>query len=811
MPRKVNPDEAIALMLEAGVRPLEPYPGAKVGWKVECMTCGSEGRPWYSSVKNGTGGCNVCAKRATAARQRQRGFETAVSELGNAGWRLLTTQDDYLNAKASVKVECMACGRARTGASFDLKSANCECRQSARRPLNVEFPKLADQLHPSKNASIPLQKIGSGMRKNVWWICSKGHEYEASPANRVRGSGCTFCAGQAVLTGFNDLESRSPAIAAQWHPRNHISPEKVHVGSNKTYWWTCPASPTHVYKMSPAAKARGTECPVCAGKKVIAGVNDLATTNPELAAQWHPTLNGNLQPTDVVRGSNKRAVWKCPKGDDHVWETSITGRKGCPYCAGQRGSRSQNLFLTYPELKPLWDFDRNAVNPASLPPGSGRFANWLCSRDSRHRYRRKISAQVRYGGCPVCSGLVVQPGVNDLLTERPMLRNLLHPENTMDVSSLRPGSHVKLRWLCTTNPEHSWKASARDVLDSGCGFCSGRWVSPGVNDLATTHPHLALEWDFKRNELLPIEIKSTSNKKVSWQCQGDEAHVWSAIISSRARGNNCPYCSNQRVLEGNNDFVTEYPALAAERVPRPGEPEPRKISKGSKVRYLWQCKEFADHQWEATVAQRTTHNTGCPICRNLTLKVGFNDLATSHPEVSKDWHPTKNGALSPHDVIAGSHSKVWWQCPNIQEHAFFQSIRDHVMGKSCSICAPRGFRLGKPSKFYFIENEKLGSFKIGITNTDASHDRLSKWNKLGWETIEVVQFEHGQPILALETEMLRWLRTERQLPVFLKPKDVPRIGGFSETFARSAIARTEVTEEIHRRWGRLKNWDWAET
>lgn len=28
--------------------------------------------------------------------------------------------------------------------------------------------------------------------------------------------------------------------------------------------------------------------------KLIPGVNDLATVNPELAKEWHPTKNGNL-------------------------------------------------------------------------------------------------------------------------------------------------------------------------------------------------------------------------------------------------------------------------------------------------------------------------------------------------------------------------------------------------------------------------------------------------------------------------------------------------------------------------------------
>jgi len=472
----------------------------------------------------------------------------------------------------------------------------------------------------------------------------------------------------------------------------------------------------------------------------------------------------------------------------------VARRAGCPFCLNQRASLDNNLLRHHPELEGIWDFERNKINPTEVPAGSERIVFWTCEQNPGHHYRRRISAQLRYGGCPICTGAQVKPGSNDALTLHPELKRILDPPNAQAVSRLRPGSHAKFHWHCESDKSHRWVASVILIfrslarapirLKNTCVYASGFF-----------------------NNLGPQEVKATSNSLAFWECERDKDHVWRAVISSRARGNNCPYCSNKKVLAGNNDFATQYPALAAQRVPRAGEPEPETISKGSKVRYLWQCQAFSDHQWEATVAQRTTHSTGCPICRNLTLKVGFNDLATSHPEVSRDWHPSKNGTLLPQDVIAGSHLKVWWQCPNIEEHTFNQAIRDHVLGKGCSICAPRGFRLGKPSKFYFIESKALSSFKIGITNADASHNRLSKWNKLGWETIEVLEFEDGHPILALETEMLRWIRRERRLPVFLKPQDLPRIGGFSETFANSAITRIEVTEEIHRRWSRLKHWE----
>jgi hypothetical protein len=63
----------------------------------------------------------------------------------------------------------------------------------------------------------------------------------------------------------------------------------------------------------------------------------------------------------------------------------------------------------------------------------------------------------------------------------------------------------------------------------------------------------------------------------------------------------------------------------------------------------------------------------CPICFNQKV-VKSNCLATTHPEIAKEWHPTKNGDLTPFDVVAGSHKKVWWKCPVGDDHEWKSQI-----------------------------------------------------------------------------------------------------------------------------------------
>lgn len=81
-------------------------------------------------------------------------------------------------------------------------------------------------------------------------------------------------------------------------------------------------------------------------KKIIVGENDLATTNPKLAAEWDYEANGDLKPTNVTAGSSQKVGWICSKG--HKWNAIIANRNngsGCPYCAGRSKYKSDRSEL----------------------------------------------------------------------------------------------------------------------------------------------------------------------------------------------------------------------------------------------------------------------------------------------------------------------------------------------------------------------------------------------------------------------------------------------------------------------------------
>ena len=61
--------EAVAVMLAAGVRPLEPYVNVTSKWLCECQTCHKQVTPTYSNVKRGGGPCIYCG-RSKGAKKR---------------------------------------------------------------------------------------------------------------------------------------------------------------------------------------------------------------------------------------------------------------------------------------------------------------------------------------------------------------------------------------------------------------------------------------------------------------------------------------------------------------------------------------------------------------------------------------------------------------------------------------------------------------------------------------------------------------------------------------------------------------------
>ena len=201
-----------------------------------------------------------------------------------------------------------------------------------RKTLAEEHPELVPQWGTSNELS--PSDVSSGSHKKVWWTCEKGHSWEATIKNRaLLGSGCPYCEHRAVLKGFNDLQTVNPNVARTWSPKNTLKPSDVSPSSNTEVLWICENG--HEWSARVADRNEGHGCPYCAGHRVWKGFNDLSTTHPAVASEWHPTKNRRKSPDSVYKYSTKKVWWKCSRCG-HEWYATVRSRAfneiGCPAC-----------------------------------------------------------------------------------------------------------------------------------------------------------------------------------------------------------------------------------------------------------------------------------------------------------------------------------------------------------------------------------------------------------------------------------------------------------------------------------------------
>jgi hypothetical protein len=136
-----------------------------------------------------------------------------------------------------------------------------------------------------------------------------------------------------------------------------------------------------------------------------------------------------------------------------------------------------------------------------------------------------------------------------------------------------------------------------------------------------------------------------------------------------------------------NSLALHFPKVAAEWHPtKNGHLTPAQVVAGSNESYWWQCPEGPDHEWEATVVNRTIGSNGCPCCAGKKVSV-TNSLASLFPEIAAQWHEKRNGSVTPDQVVAGSETKVWWQCPKNGNHVWEAALVKRTSSqRACPYC-----------------------------------------------------------------------------------------------------------------------------
>lgn len=272
---------------------------------------------------------------------------------------------------------------------------------------------------------------------------------------------------------------------------------------------------------------------------------------PNLLSEWDYKSNNGVDPLLVPSQSNKPYVWKCSKG--HSWSARpndrINSHTGCPYCSNRKVLRGFNdLATTHPNLIKEWDFEKNInIGPYDIVYGTSKKVWWKCEKG--HSWEAVVSSRTSGGkGCPYCAGQKVWPGFNDLETLYPEIVKSWDYQKNEDLIPSHVLSKTKKQvwWKCDYGHSYKMAIVKKTSRGFGCPVCSNYRIVPGINDLATTHPHLVFEWDKSKNgSLTPQQIGRNSTKKVWWVCQ--KGHEWQAKPHDRTQDNTgCPICAARR-------------------------------------------------------------------------------------------------------------------------------------------------------------------------------------------------------------------------------------------------------------------------
>lgn len=360
------------------------------------------------------------------------------------------------------------------------------------------------------------------------------------------------------------LLQTNPELAVQWHPtlNGELLPDMVTFGSGKVAWWLGDCG--HSWNMKICTRTGQNQgCPYCAGKKVLSGFNDLLTTHPNIAAQWHPTLNTKFSIESITAGSDHRVWWLGECG--HEWDGAVRFRtknedSKCPLCLGRRIIRGINDFpTTHPELFKNWDIFKNAkLDPFAMGAGSKIKVWWKC--ENKHEWFSKIAEQSLKEGiyCAFCAGKRLFTGLNDLETLYPEIAKKWHStKNTTLASEVSPESHDNAWWIGQCG--HEWKASIRNRCknNAGCPYCSNRILLSGFNDLRSARPEIASQWDYSKNDssLNPDNTIISDPIRIWWVCEKE--HSWVANLKNRCRNlYGCPECAAaSRVSKGEQELA----------------------------------------------------------------------------------------------------------------------------------------------------------------------------------------------------------------------------------------------------------------
>ena len=427
---------------------------------------------------------------------------------------------------------------------------------------------------------------------------------------------------------------------------------------------------------------------------------------PSLLALYDKEANP-LPASEIPFSSPKKYQFRCPVC--HIsWEQAtnkvnrlkeghynyIKKRKEitfCPYCKGERPSVYYNMLTDLPEISKWWDYERNVFRPETYLPYTHQKFYLKCPQCQYH-FPKPIRIKDLHGTfrCPDCGD-----GKNREVTP---FNNLaaLYPEISAQLDDARnngitgemilPSYKEKLWFICPHGHRYNARVSNRTYLNRGCSICAKR--------KKTSFAEQAFRYYLQKCD---PNIKSGQIE----QFTGKSVDILMPSCKTAIEFNSCYYHTTikegQRIAadqtkicllaqyyrvyivqeEGNILHLPEHPLIEMISVPV--------FEMTDKI-----CRDYDQAIYQLLRKLFPVRDTypNINIMRDqLQILQQYINTAVDgsfeekYPLLAADWHPSRNGHLTPGMFLPGTPYKFYWICRTCKK-TYRKSMGNRIKGKT---------------------------------------------------------------------------------------------------------------------------------
>ena len=364
--------------------------------------------------------------------------------------------------------------------------------------------------------------ITAGMNRKFWWLCPKGHSYQATPCQRTHNMGCPICASKKFLKGFNDLETHNPKVAKEWHPTKNgdLKPDQVYPFSNRKVLWKC----DHGHEWEATINSRQQNgCPECYKAQRI------SLREKTVFFYIHKYFPSSICNYRFVKDSRYEI-------DIYIPEVQLgIEYDGVFYHEDAERDLRKNDKANYQGISLIRI--REPELPILSPKNTTQYIQLKNLSDSD--LENAIKKVLRIISRKLNQTLDFHVCIKEDTTEIYELAQLSRIDLTFAVARPDPIPYWNQELNGIVTPEdvhanstrkfwfncdrgHTYQSRLNNVFNNKrCPYCYGNHsILPGENDLQTVRPLVALQWHpIKNGTLTPSMVRAFSHKPVWWKCR----------------------------------------------------------------------------------------------------------------------------------------------------------------------------------------------------------------------------------------------------------------------------------------------------